>query len=134
MNFINQYSQLIIIITIAVVAMAWALFIMFFPPVAIKKHNNDLTAITNWLNRERWEGGVKKASLISWRQTDATNNLDCYFIFTFNADLDGKIKQYSAATVVRLAEVEKLREGLSVTVKYDQIPPQKMAVISVDYE
>ncbi|AVJ19861.1 MULTISPECIES: hypothetical protein [Serratia] len=129
MNFVSQHSFLIIL-----AALALTFFMIFGSLRGLKGQGGDFTEIKNWLSRDRWKGDIKDASLVSWRQTNATNNFDYYFIFTFDANLDGEDKQYSAAAVVRASEIPKLKKGLPIIIKYDGNPPKKIAVMSVDYE
>ena len=79
-------------------------------------------------------GEIKNASLVSWRQTNATNNFDYYFVFTLEANIEGTTKQYNAAAVVRASEIPKLKPGLQLTIKHEVVPPTRMAVMDVDYE
>ncbi|MDK1706476.1 Uncharacterised protein [Serratia rubidaea] len=129
MSFISQYSGLIIMAALALT------FLMIFGTLrGLKGQGDDLTKIKHWLSKDRWKGEIKEALLVSWRQTNATNNLDYYFVFTFEMNIDGENKQYSAASVVRVSEVPKLKPGLPIIIKYDGVPPEKIAVMSVDYK
>ncbi|HBY9523154.1 TPA: hypothetical protein MJA18_000618 [Klebsiella aerogenes] len=129
MNFIYQHSLLIVIASVA-----FSFFLLFGSLRNLKGQGGDLTEIKNWLSRERWPGEIKNASLVSWRQTNATNNFDYYFVFTFEANIEGTTKQYNAAAVVRASEIPKLKPGLQLTIKHEGVPPKRMAVMDVDYE
>ncbi len=87
MNFIYQHSLLIVIASVA-----FSFFLLFGSLRSLKGEGGDLTEIKNWLSRERWPGEIKNASLVSWRQTKATNNFDYYFVFTFEANIEGTTK------------------------------------------
>ncbi|WP_203067048.1 hypothetical protein [Serratia sp. Tan611] len=128
MSFISQHSGLIIMASLAL-----TFFMIIGGLRGLKGQGDDLIKIKYWLSKERWKGEIKEALLVSWRQTNATNNFDYYFVFVFEISVGGKNKQYSAAAVVRVSEVSKLKAGLPIIIKYDGVPPEKIAVMSVDY-
>ncbi|MDU9353321.1 hypothetical protein PGS10_01550 [Klebsiella sp. 141153] len=107
---------------------------LFSSLCGLKGQGGDLTELKNWLSRERWPGEIKNVSLVSWRRTNATNNFDYYFAFTFYTNIEGTTKQYNAAAVVRASEIPKLKPGLQLTIKHEGVPPKRMAVIDVNYE
>lgn len=100
----------------------------------IKINKNESSEIKDWSSRDLWKGSVSTARLISWKQLQATHNIDYFYSFTVESELDGSLKQYSAAGVVKASEVGKLRKGLVVTIKHQGVPPKKIAVIGVDFD
>lgn len=100
----------------------------------IKINKNESSEIKDWSSRDLWKGSVTTARLISWQQLQATHNIDYFYSFTVESELDGSLKQYSAAGVVKASEVGKLRKGLVVTIKHQGVPPKKIAVIGVDFD
>lgn len=102
MSFISQHSGLIIMASLAL-----TFFMIIGGLRGLKGQGDDLIKIKYWLSKERWKGEIKEALLVSWRQTNATNNFDYYFVFVFEISVGGENKQYSAAAVVRVSEVSK---------------------------
>ncbi|MBD8454838.1 hypothetical protein IG568_21205 [Serratia rubidaea] len=100
----------------------------------IKINKNESSEIKDWSSRDLWKGSVTTARLISWQQLQATHNIDYFYSFTVESELDGSLKQYSAAGVVKASEVGKLRKGLVVIIKHQGVPPKKIAVIGVDFD
>lgn len=110
------------------------LLYVYFSFKGIKINKNESREIKDWSSRDLWKGSVSTARLISWQQLQATHNIDYFYSFTFESELDGSLKQYSAAGVVKASEVGKLREGLVVIIKHQGVPPKKIAVIGVDFD
>lgn len=110
------------------------LLYVYFSFKGIKINKNESSEIKDWSSRDLWKGSVTTARLISWQQLQATHNIDYFYSFTVESELDGSLKQYSAAGVVKASEVGKLREGLVVTIKHQGVPPKKIAVIGVDFD
>ncbi|WBF45532.1 hypothetical protein [Serratia rubidaea] len=115
---------------------AWSvIFILVFISIrGLRGQKDNIKEIKNWIGRDLWKGSVTTARLISWQQLQATHNIDYFYSFTVESELDGSLKQYSAAGVVKASEVGKLREGLVVIIKHQGVPPKKIAVIGVDFD
>ncbi|MEB6338034.1 hypothetical protein [Serratia rhizosphaerae] len=107
---------------------------VYFSFKGIKINKNESSEIKDWSSRDLWKGSVTTARLISWKQLQATHNIDYFYSFTVESELDGSLKQYSAAGVVKASEAGKLRKGLVVTIKHQGVPPKKMAVIGIDFD
>ncbi|MBH1931801.1 hypothetical protein I5U13_19260 [Serratia rubidaea] len=110
------------------------LLYVYFSFKGIKINKNESREIKDWSSRNLWKGSISTARLISWKQLQATHNIDYFYSFTVESELGGSLKQYSAAGVVKASEVGKLRKGLVVTIKRQGIPPKKIAVIGVDFD
>lgn len=110
------------------------LLYVYFSFKGIKINKNESSEIKDWSSRDLWKGSVTTARLISWQQLQATHNIDYFYSFTVESELDGSLKQYSAAGVVKASEVGKLRKGLVVIIKHQGVPPKKIAVIGVDFD
>ncbi|MDC6116804.1 hypothetical protein [Serratia rubidaea] len=110
------------------------LLYVYFSFKGIKINKNESREIKDWSSRNLWKGSISTARLISWKQLQATHNIDYFYSFTVESELGGSLKQYSAAGVVKASEVGKLRKGLVVTIKHQGIPPKKIAVIGVDFD
>ncbi|MDC6108671.1 hypothetical protein [Serratia rubidaea] len=110
------------------------LLYVYFSFKGIKINKNESSEIKEWSSRDLWKGSVTTARLISWQQLQATHNIDYFYSFTVESELDGSLKQYSAAGVVKASEVGKLRKGLVVIIKHQGVPPKKIAVIGVDFD
>ncbi|KFK97920.1 hypothetical protein IV04_02395 [Serratia sp. Ag1] len=114
--------------------MTW-LFVVFFFIITIrgiKGNRGEFGLVKDWSSRNLWEGKVANAKLISWKQMQAMHNFDYFYIFVVDCDLDGVKKTYNAAGVVKISQAALLKKGQSVTVKYQGIPPKKIAVIEID--
>lgn len=107
---------------------------VYFSFKGIKINKKESSEIKDWSSRDLWKGSVTTARLISWKQLQATHNIDYFYSFTVESELDGSLKQYSAAGVVKASEAGKLRKGLVVTIKHQGVPPKKMAVIGIDFD
>lgn len=110
------------------------LLYVYFSFKGIKINKKESSEIKDWSSRDLWKGSVTTARLISWKQLQATHNIDYFYSFTVESELDGSLKQYSAAGVVKASEAGKLRKGLVVTIKHQGVPPKKMAVIGIDFD
>lgn len=99
----------------------------------IKGQKEDSLEVKYWLSRNSWQGELETGTLQSWRQTSIVNNYDHYYLLAFEADIGGSQGIYKAATVLNASEVSKLRKGLSLTFKYQGVPPKKIAVIDVSF-
>lgn len=110
------------------------LLYVYFSFKGIKINKKESSEIKDWSSRDLWKGSVTTARLISWKQLQATHNIDYFYSFTVESELDGSLKRYSAAGVVKASEAGKLRKGLVVTIKHQGVPPKKMAVIGIDFD
>ncbi|HGM6861995.1 TPA: hypothetical protein ACKQDZ_003352 [Serratia rubidaea] len=110
------------------------LLIVFVSFKGVKVNKEGREEIKNWSSQNLWNGDVASAKLVSWKQLQAKHNIDYFYSFTFECDLDGSSKAYNAAAVVKVSEASKLKKGLNLTIKYQGIPPRKIAVIDVDFE
>lgn len=99
----------------------------------IKGQKEDSLEVKYWLSRNSWQGELETGTLQSWRQTSIVNNYDHYYLLAFEADIGGSQGIYKAATVLNASEVSKLRKGLSLTFKYQGVPPKKIAVIDFSF-
>ncbi|WP_312689289.1 hypothetical protein [Kosakonia sp.] len=112
-------------------------FIFFFiiSVRGIKDKGETFTLLKNWaaISHPQKKGEMAIGTLLNWKQTSTMNNFDYYFIFTFEAEIEGKKKTYDAAAVVKVADISKLKQGLPVTFKYTGNPPDKLAVLDVVY-
>ncbi|BFO12670.1 hypothetical protein GGER_51800 [Serratia rubidaea] len=112
---------------------AWSvIFILVFISIrGLRGQKDDIKEIKNWIGRDLWKGSVTTARLISWKQLQATHNIDYFYSFTVESELDGSLKQYSAAGVVKASEVGKLRKGLVVTIKHQGVPLRKSLLLAL---
>ncbi|TDT59278.1 hypothetical protein [Kosakonia oryzendophytica] len=126
------------ILAISMMLLGFFLFIFFFMTSVrgIKDKGETFTLLKNWaaISHPQKKGEMAIGTLISWKQTSTMNNFDYYFIFTFEAEIEGKKKTYNAAAVVKVADISKLKKGLPMTFKYTGNPPDKLAVIDVIYD
>ncbi|MGW1444226.1 hypothetical protein ACWA06_15935 [Serratia rhizosphaerae] len=115
---------------------AWSVIftLVFISIRGLRGQKDDIKEIKNWIGRDLWKGSISTGRLISWKQLQATHNIDYFYSFTVESELDGSLKQYSAAGVVKASEAGKLRKGLVVTIKHQGVPPKKMAVIGIDFD
>lgn len=126
MNFIQEFIDIFLVGVV--------LIIIFCSFRGIKVNKDESREIKDWSSRDLWKGSVSTARLISWKQLQATHNIDYFYSFTVESELDGNLKQYSAAGVVKASEAGKLRKGLVVTIKHQGVPPKKIAVVGVDFD
>lgn len=126
MNFIQECIDIFLVGVV--------LIIIFCSFRGIKVNKDESREIKDWSSRDLWKGSISTARLISWKQLQATHNIDYFYSFTVESELDGSLKQYSAAGVVKASEVGKLRKGLVVIIKHQGVPPKKIAVIGVDFD
>lgn len=126
MNFLSEHSNSI--------ALGVMLVFIFICLKGLKGQKADITEIKYWLSRDSWQGEVTTGTLREWKQTTTTHNFDPFFIVTFDANLEGGVKQYKAAAVLKVSEIPQLKKGNPVVIKYQGIPPKKMAVLSMQAE
>jgi hypothetical protein len=126
MNFLSEHSGPIVL--------GVMLIFIFICLRGLKGQKEDFREIRNWVARDNWKGDLAIGKLKEWKQTSTTNNFDHYYIFTIESDLSGEPKTYKAATVLKNAEVIKIKIDMPVTIKYQGVPPKRMAVMYVDYE
>ncbi|MHC5178145.1 hypothetical protein [Serratia rhizosphaerae] len=126
MNIISEYASMAVWIV--------AIIIVFVSFKGVKVNKEGREEIKNWSSQSLWKGDVTSAKLVSWKQLQATHNIDYFYSFTVESELDGSLKQYSAAGVVKVSEAGKLRKGQVVTIKHQGVPPKKMAVIGIDFD
>ncbi|PWD56593.1 hypothetical protein [Pectobacterium parmentieri] len=126
MSFISEY--------IAVLLVTFALITMFASFKGLKGQKEDSIQIQQWLTRESWKGEVAQGKLKTWKQTTTTNNYNHYYILTFESSFSGMPENYSAAIVLNTSEVIKLKKGVPLKIKHQGIPPENIAVLSVEFD
>lgn len=126
MNIISEYLDLVLLVV--------AILIVFVSFKGVKINRDDKHEIKNWTSQSLWKGNITSAKLISWKQLQATHNIDYFYSFTFESDIEGSPKQYSAAGVVKVSEAGGLKKGLNLKIKYQDIPPKKIAVVGIDFD
>jgi hypothetical protein len=119
-------------ISIAMCIVAVLVIVVSFK--GVKVNQNDRSEIKNWTSQSLWKGNITSAKLISWKQLQATHNIDYFYSFTFESDIEGSPKQYSAAGVVKVSEAGGVKKGLDLKIKYQGIPPKKIAVVGIDFD
>ena len=119
-------------VSIAMCVMILLIVVVSFKGIKVNKEGQE--EIKNWSSQNLWNGDVASAKLVSWKQLQAKHNIDYFYSFTFECDLDGSSKSYNAAAVVKVSEASKLKKGLNLTIKYQGVPPRKIAVIGIDFE
>ncbi|MFP8383282.1 hypothetical protein [Klebsiella aerogenes] len=100
---------------------------------AFKPNKTEVSAIKNWLSRDKWSGQTIQVPLESWRQTETKYGNDYIYDFYFNANINGSVKKYIAKGIVRPDDIHKLKKGMLLSVKYSNNTPLKIAVTSVNY-
>ncbi|AYH05902.1 hypothetical protein F6Q07_21495 [Pectobacterium parmentieri] len=126
MSFISEY--------IAVLLVTFALITIFASFKGLKGQKEDSIQIQQWLTRESWKGEVAQGKLKTWKQITTTNNYNHYYILTFESSFNGMPENYSAAIVLNVTEVVKLKKDFPLVVKYQGVPPKKIAVLSVEFD
>jgi len=126
MTTFSEHSNLI--------ALSVILVFIFICLKRLKGQKEDVTEIRYWLSRDKWQGEVTMATLRQWKQTSTTHNFDYFFIVTFDANLEGGVKQYKAAAALKVSEIPQLKKGMPIVIKYQGVPPQKIAVLSMQAE
>jgi hypothetical protein len=126
MSFFSEHS--------GTIGLGVTLFLIFISLRGLKGQKADMTEIKYWLSRDSWQGEVTTGTLREWKQTTTTHNFNPFFILTFDANLEGSVKQYKAAAVLKVSEIPQLKKGNPVVIKYQGIPPEKMAVLSMQAE
>ena len=125
MNLITEPSFIFgIIVTIIALGISFAAF---------KPNKTEVSAIKNWLSRDKWPGQIIQVPAESWRQTETKYGNDYIYDFYFSANIHGSAKKYIAKGIVRPNDIHKLKKGMLLSVKYSNDTPIKIAVISVDY-
>lgn len=125
MNVITEPSFIFgIVVTIIALGISFAAF---------KPNKADVSAIKNWLSRDKWSGKTIHVPLESWRQTETKYGNDYIYDFYFNANINGSVKKYIAKGIVRPDDIHKLKKGMLLSVKYSNNTPLKIAVTSVNY-
>ncbi|CAD6081685.1 hypothetical protein [Escherichia coli] len=100
---------------------------------AFKPNKTEVSAIKNWLSRDKWPGQIIQVPIDSWRQTETKYGNDYIYDFFFSANINGSVKKYIAKGIVRPDGIHKLKKEMLLSVKYSNDTPVKMAVISVNY-
>lgn len=100
---------------------------------AFKPNKDGVSAIKNWLSRDKWFGQTIQVPVESWRQTETKYGNDYIYDFYFNANINGSVKKYFAKGIVRPDDIHKLKKGMLLSVKYSNDTPVKIAVTSVNY-
>ena len=126
MTTFSQHSNLI--------ALGVILVFIFICLKGLKGQKEDVTEIRYWLSKDKWQGEVTTATLREWKQTSTTHNFDYFFIVTFDANLEGGVKQYKAAATLKVSEISQLKKGMPIVIKYQGVPPKKIAVLSMQAE
>ncbi|HBT3292625.1 TPA: hypothetical protein QIB15_000283 [Klebsiella aerogenes] len=125
MNVIMEPSFIFgIVVTIIALGISFAAF---------KPNKTEVSAIKNWLSRDKWSGQTIQVPLESWRQTETKYGNDYIYDFYFNANINGYVKKYIAKGIVRPDDIHKLKKGMLLSVKYSNNTPLKIAVTSVNY-
>ncbi len=125
MNVITESSFLFgIVVTIIAIGISFAAF---------KPNKSEVSAIKNWLSRDKWSGKTIQVPVESWRQTETKYGNDYIYDFYFNANINGSVKKYIAKGIVRPDDIHKLKKGMLLSVKYSNNTPLKIAVTSVNY-
>ncbi|MGR7139087.1 hypothetical protein ACU62P_09505 [Klebsiella aerogenes] len=125
MNVITEPSFIFgIVVTIIALGISFAAF---------KPNKTEVSAIKNWLSRDKWSGQTIQVPLESWRQTETKYGNDYIYDFYFNANINGSVKKYIAKCIVRPDDIHKLKKGMLLSVKYSKNTPLKIAVTSVNY-
>ncbi len=125
MNVIMEPSFIFgIVVTIIALGISFAAF---------KANKTEVSAIKNWLSRDKWSGQTIQVPLESWRQTETKYGNDYIYDFYFNANINGSVKKYIAKGIVRPDDIHKLKKGMLLSVKYSNNTPLKIAVTSVNY-
>ncbi|MBI0552712.1 hypothetical protein [Pectobacterium parmentieri] len=110
------------------------ILIVFVSLKGLKGQKEDSIQIQQWLSREPWEGGTAQGKLKTWKQTTTTNNYNHYYILTFEFSFGGTPRNYSAVIVLNASEVIKLKKGVPLKIKHQEIPPENIAVLSVEFD
>lgn len=105
--------------------------ILFFMFMKSGKESGHL--LLDWKTSSQWEGEIVNVPAESWYQTDTKVGNDFIYDFTFNANISGVSKKYTAKGLVRPDDIHKLRKGMPLVVKYNTKGKQKIAVVAVDY-
>ena len=125
MNGIMEPSFIFgIVVTIIALGISFAAF---------KPNKSEVSAIKNWLSRDKWSGQTIQVPLESWRQTETKYYNDYIYDFYFSANINGYVKKYIAKGIVRPDDIHKLKKGMLLSVKYSNDTPVKIAVTSVNY-
>lgn len=125
MKFITEPSFIFgIIVTIVALGISFAAF---------KPNKAEVSAIKNWLSRDKWSGQTIQVPVESWRQTETKYGNDYIYDFYFSANITGSVKKYIAKGIVRPNDIHKLKKGMLLSVKYSNGTPVKIAVIAVNY-
>ncbi|AHG20860.1 hypothetical protein Z042_15550 [Chania multitudinisentens RB-25] len=117
---------------IPVIAWLFVVLIVIVAFKGIKVNKGDFRLIKDWSNKDQWQGQMMTAKLISWKQARAMHNFDYFYTFVISCDLEGREKTYNAAGVVKISQAALLKKGQSVTIKYQGVPPKKIAIIGMD--
>lgn len=125
MNVITEPSFIFgIVMTIIALGISFAAF---------KPNKDEVSAIKNWLSRDKWPGQTIQVPVESWRQTETKYGNDYIYDFYFSANITGSVKKYIAKGIVRPNDIHKLKKGMLLSVKYSNHTPVKIAVIAVNY-
>ena len=126
MTALSEHSNLI--------ALSVMLFFIFVCLRGLKGQKTDVMEIKYWLSRDKWQGEVTTATLREWKQTSTMHNFNHFFIVTFDANLEGGVKQYKAAAALKVSEIPQLKKGMPIVIKYQGVPPKKIAVLTMQAE
>ncbi len=125
MNVITESSFIFgIVVTIIALGISFAAF---------KPNKSEVSAIKNWLSRDKWSGQTIQVPLESWRQTETKYGNDYIYDIYFSANINGYVKKYIAKGIVRPGDIHKLKKGMLLSVKYSNDTLVKIAVTSVNY-
>jgi hypothetical protein len=126
MNLITEPSFIFgIIVTIIALGISFSVF---------KPNKIEVSAIKDWLSRDKWPGQIIQVPAESWRRTETKYGNDYIYNFYFNATIDGSTKKYFAKGIVRPNDIHKLKKGILLSVKYSNNTPVKIAVIAIGFE
>jgi len=81
----------IIAITMMFLGIFFFVFIFIFNIRGIKDKGNDFVLLKNWaaISHPDKKGTLATGTLLSWKQTSTMNNVDYFFIFNFEAEIEG---------------------------------------------
>ena len=104
---------------------------LWFAVVSFRQYGIQTRLLRDWVSREEWVGEITHVPLESWLRTGTTRGeyylYECYFFANFGT----KRKKYRANAAVKPNEIQKLKKGLTLTIKYSDDKSPRVAVMSV---
>ncbi|MEQ4451883.1 hypothetical protein ACFX4S_09375 [Kosakonia sp. YIM B13605] len=80
-----------------------------------------------------WYGPEKEAVLESWSPLKTTRKGE-YFIFHFTIVIDRQTQHKKAAALVKTKEIDRLKQGLKLRVKYQGLAAKRIAVAGMIFD